>query len=316
MLAHDVTFASLGVPAPLVAVLDGTGITVAVPDPGGDAARRAGRPRHPRAGADRLRQDAGLLPADGRPAGGRPDRGGPAARAGAGADPGTGDSGAGGPDAARARDGAAGRDHLRRCLAAPAGSRAQPPYGHRRRLPGPSRGPDRAGVLRPRRRRGHRHRRGRSDGRPGIPPDRPAAARGDARRRAADAVLRHPGQRDRRARPAFPHRPRAALGGRELLPRRYRAPRDHDQPGAPARRPRRAGRRRQAIAGLHPDQARRGAARPPAHRRRASPPPNCTATSLRARGHATSPRSAPGPCVSWSLPTSPPAASTWMASTW
>ena len=31
MLAHDVTFASLGVPAPLVAVLDGTGITVPFP---------------------------------------------------------------------------------------------------------------------------------------------------------------------------------------------------------------------------------------------------------------------------------------------
>ena len=52
----------------------------------------------------------------------------------------------------------------------------------------------------------------------GLPADRPAAARVDAGRRAADAVLRHPRRRHRRAGPPLPQRPGAALGGRELLP--------------------------------------------------------------------------------------------------
>jgi hypothetical protein len=60
----------------------------AFPDPGGDPAQRAGRPRRPRPSADRFRQDAGFRACtahpDGRPAGGVEA----AARAGPGADPG------------------------------------------------------------------------------------------------------------------------------------------------------------------------------------------------------------------------------------
>src|SRR6202007_3248024 len=98
MLAHDVTFASLGVPAPLVAVLDGTGITTPFPIQAAalpDALN--GRAILGRAKTGRG-QAPGLPPPDGRAAGRRPDRGGPAARARARADPGAGEPGAGGPD--------------------------------------------------------------------------------------------------------------------------------------------------------------------------------------------------------------------------
>ena len=49
---------------------------------------------------------------------------------------------------------------------------------------------------------------------------------------------------------------------------------------------------------------------PASSRRRASPPPSCTATSARARGTATSGPSATARSASWSPPTSPRAAST------
>src|SRR6202034_3783203 len=111
------TFASLGVPAPLVAVLDDDGITTpfpiqtaTLPDAlagrdilgraqtgsgkstgfavalvaglAADAPRRGGRPRDPGAGADGLGQDAGLRAAPGRAARRGPDRARAAARAG------------------------------------------------------------------------------------------------------------------------------------------------------------------------------------------------------------------------------------------
>ena len=66
----------------------------------------------------------------------------------------------------------------------------------------------------------------------------------------------------------FLQQPGDALGQRELLPGRDRAPRAHHRPGQEARGAGGAGRRRQAVAGVHQDQARRRAARPPAHRAR------------------------------------------------
>ena len=73
------TFADLGVPADLVAVLERARHHHPLPHPGRHAARRARRPRHLRPGPDRLRQDPGLRPAPRRSTSARP---GPASPAG------------------------------------------------------------------------------------------------------------------------------------------------------------------------------------------------------------------------------------------
>ena len=95
-----------------------------------------------------------------------------------------------------------GRHHLRRDVAEPAGRSAPQPGRHRRRVPGQAGRPDRAGPLPARRRGHHRPRRGRPHGRPRLPPGRPAAARHDPGRRPADAVLRDPRRRRSTSSPA------------------------------------------------------------------------------------------------------------------
>ena len=84
----------------------------------------------------------------------------------------------------------------------------------------------------------------------------------DPGRRPADAVLRHPRRRGRRARPPVPAPPGEALGRRRLHAAGDRPPPAHRRPGRPGRRHRRAGRRREPGAGLHQDQARRRASSP------------------------------------------------------
>ena len=114
--------------------------------------------------------------------------------------------------------------------------------------------------------------------------------------RPAPAVLRHARQRRGQARQALPPQRGAALGRRGQLARR------RDDP------PRLRGRRRDGKKDLvqqprlghrpphplHAHQAPRQEARQAAHRRRASPPSTCTATSRRPRATATSPRSPAG----------------------
>ena len=199
------SFAELGVPAPLVDVLDADGITAPFPVQAAVAARRAGRPGHPRPGTHRLRQDPRLLAPPGQPAGRRVDR----ERAGPR-----------GLVLVPTRELATQVTEVLKPLAramdlwvttiyggvsyGPQVNALQPQDRHRRRHPRPARRPDRAGRVRPVRRRGHGHRRGGPDGRPRLPADRPAAARDHAGRRPADAVLRHARRRRRRARAALP----------------------------------------------------------------------------------------------------------------
>ena len=80
-------------------------------------------------------------------------------------------------------------------------------------------------------------------------------------------------------------------------------------------RPARAGARRpdqrpRSHGGLHPHQARRQGAGPPAQQERRARRSTCTATSARTRARATWRCSTPARPRRWSRPTSPPAAST------
>ena len=223
-------------PAALVDVLDDDGITAPFPVQAAtlpDAL--AGRDILGRAQTGSGKTLGFSLPMVSRLAGGS-TASAQAARPGPRADPRARHPGDGGAQAARAGDEPVGHHHLRRRRLRAAGERAAAQDRHRRRHPRPARRPDRAGRVRPVRRRDHGHRRGGPDGRPRLPAHRPAAARDDAGRRPADAVLRHARRRRRRARAALPQRPGAALGGRELLPRRDRAPRAHRRGRATASR--------------------------------------------------------------------------------
>ncbi len=95
-------------------------------------------------------------------------------------------------------------DHLRRGQPAPSGAGAAPRCRHRGGDPRSPRGPDGPGPGPPGRGRDHHPRRGRPHGRPRLPARRHPHPRRHARRRAADAVLGHPGQRRRQARQAVP----------------------------------------------------------------------------------------------------------------
>ncbi len=182
----------------------------AVPHSGGHAARRPGRPRHPRAGADRIGQDARLLHPAGRGTGRRLHQRLPPARPGARADPGARQPGPRRPRAAGRIGGAERGDDLRRGPPEAAGGQAPRPRRYRRRVPGQAGRPHRAGPLPPRRRGDQRARRGGPHGRSRVPARRAAAAGHDPGRRPADAVLRDARRRRRR--------PGAAL---------------HEPPGAP-----------------------------------------------------------------------------------
>ena len=178
--------------------------------PGSHAARLPRRARRARPRPHRLRQDLCLPAAAGGPAPGWSTRWPAAYPSGLAARPDPGpDARARRPDRRRPQAaGSGGRaahpDHLRRCRPGPAGQRPEGRRRHRGRLPRPARGPHRPGPLQARRRRGHRPRRGRPHGRPRLPARRTPPAVPHARRRPADAVLGHPRQGDRRARPPVP----------------------------------------------------------------------------------------------------------------
>ena len=103
----------------------------------------------------------------------------------------------------------------------------------------------------------------------------------------------------------------AAVAGRQ-----HDAPRVARQQGGPRARPRRPDRGTGHDDRVHPHQARRQDAGPPAQRRAASPPWSCTATCRRTPAAQPRPRSAPAPRGCSSPPTSPPAASTSTTSAW
>ena len=169
--------------------------------------------RRARPGPDRVGQDAGLRPADAHPPRGQH---GPAAREGAPR-----------PDprphprtrpAGRRRARAAGPQHrcqhhhgLRRRVDRQADHRRAP----RRHCCGdarPADPPAPAACLHALRHPHHRARRGGSHGRPGLHAGRHPHPRRDARRRAADVLLRHPGPRGRPAGDHLHQGPGAARG--------------------------------------------------------------------------------------------------------
>ena len=164
-----------------------------------------------------------------------------------------------------------------------------------------------------RRRHHHGDRRGRPDGRHGLPAAGPAHPRPDAVRRSAAAVLRHPRRRRPHARPALPHRSgdpldraadrrrrhdgappaarrRARQEPRRRRDRRPRGPHDHVRPHEARRRPAgqaaAPGRRRRRRAAR-----RQGAERPqPGDRgvpRRGDSPCSSPPTSRRAASTST-----------------------------
>ena len=188
----------------------------------------------------------------------------------------------GGAQAAGQGNAPVGDHHLRRGRLRPAGERPAAQDRHRRRHPRPARRPDRAGRVRPVRRRDHGHRRGGPDGRPRVPPHRPAAARDDARPTGSGCCSPPRSTPPSTCSPGGSSRPGAALGRRELLPGRDRAPRAHRRPAETAWRssPRWPAATSGRWCSLGPSTARSGSpgSSPPP----ASPPPNCTATCGRA----------------------------------
>ena len=99
--------------------------------------------------------------------------------------------------------------------------------GHPGRHPGPADRPGRARFLRPVRGGNRRPRRGRPDGRHGLPARRHRADGQDPARRPAPVVLGDAGQGRADAGPPVPHRPGRALGGPD-----HRVHQHHDAPRA------------------------------------------------------------------------------------
>ena len=93
--AHGATFTSLGVPAPLAAVLTAAGIDAPFPIQAAVLPDALAGSRHPRPGPDRLGQDSRVLHPAGRQAGRWAHQRRPPPRAGAGADPRAGQPGPG-----------------------------------------------------------------------------------------------------------------------------------------------------------------------------------------------------------------------------
>ena len=265
-------FADLGVPAALDAVLAANGITTPTPIQAATLPDSlAGKDLLGRGRTGSGKTYAFALPVVARLSakGGRAQAAASAPRADPRADP-----RARQPDRRRPQPARQGRrpqhpHRLRRRRPGPAGLGAQARRRHPHRLPRPARGPDRPGSLRPRRRRRHRARRGRPHGRPGLPARRTPPARADPAPRPADALLRDARQRDRRAGQALPRparrapgRLRAVAGLGDGPPRPARLARAAD------RRPRRPRERARPHHLLHPHQARREGAGPPAQQER------------------------------------------------
>ena len=270
-LSSTASFADLGVPANLAAVLAHRRHHRPHPDPGGHAARLARRPGRARPRPHRLGQDLRLPPAARGPPRVQPasHQAGRTARADPGPDP-----RARRPDRGRPRPARRGRrpphaDRLRRRRPEPAGPRPACRRRRRRRLPRPARGPHRPGPLQPRRRRDHRARRGRPHGRPRLPALRTPPAGPDPDHRPADALLGDPRQGRSTSSsevPASAEDPRGRLGpghDRDDGPPRA-AP--QARPAAPgAGRP---GQRARPHRRVHPHQARRQGAGPAAQQQR------------------------------------------------
>ena len=251
----------------------------AVPDPGGHAAGRAGRPGHARPGPDRLRQDARLrAPARGA-AGRRLHHGLPPARPGSGADPRAGQPGRGGPGAAGPGAGPAHGTVFGGTAAKTAGRRAARPRST-------SSSPARAGwpTSWSRATATWATSRSRWWTRPTTWPTwascpwsggswtrRPP----DGQRMLFSATLDNDVDVLVRRFLSDPAR-HAVDSGRTAGPDRHHVL--HRQPRATGWPSHRAGRRPRPDAGLHPDQARRAASSPGSWPRPGSRPPSCTAT--------------------------------------
>ena len=241
------------------------------PHPGRDAAGLPVRARRPGSWPHRLGQDLRLPAAPG----GAPDRRAAPSR------------GASAPlshprphararlaarrlaQAARGGRGTAQRRRLRRGGPEPAGEGSRRRYRRARRVPRPTPGPHGPGACRPRRHRGHRHRRGRPHGRHGLPADGPQDPRQDAAQGSADAVLRDPRLGREQARQAVPARARHPLGGPGFEPRRHHgAPRARGGARGTLRRAARSRRRPRTHHHVHAHQVRREEPRPQAQRSR------------------------------------------------
>ncbi len=189
------SFADLGVPAPVVTTLAEGGIIAPFPIQAATLTDTlAGRDVLGRGQTGSGKTLAFCIPLVAALADGY-TMAGPAARPDPGPDPRAGQPGPGRPPAAGPRHGPELGDHLRRHPAAPAGGRAPGPRRHRRGLPGPPGRPDGAGPLPPGRRGSQRDRRGRPHGGPRVPAHRAQAADRHPVRGTADAVLGHPRQR-------------------------------------------------------------------------------------------------------------------------
>ena len=191
------SFLALGVSAPVVRALEARNIhhpfavqELVLPD-------ALARPRHPRRGADRLRQDARI-----RPAARRAHRGQrrTAGRTRARPDPRARDPGRRRSATARGDQGPARRDRLRRRVRRAAGEEGARRARARRDTRPPQR-PARAAPHRARRRPHARPRRGRPHARHGLQAaGRPHPAHACPTQPPDDALLRHARRRGRRAR--------------------------------------------------------------------------------------------------------------------
>ena len=209
-------------------------------------------------------------------------------------------------------------DRLRRRRPEPAGPGPAPRCRHRAGLPRPARGPDRPGPL-----LASARSRSPSSTRPTTWPTSascpPYAACSTRPRRTASGCS---------SRPRWTRRSTCWSSGSSTQPVTHEADsaqspistmdhhvlhigREHRVagPGRPRQRARPHGR-------LHPHQARRQGADPPAQQERRADASSCTATSARTPAPATWRRSTPARPRPWSPPTSPLAASTSTTSPW